>query len=540
MSSGAAFSNTGDCPCDGDWLRGAALAGGRSLALLVAPVSLAAILGANATGRLADGPALIASLVLVAATILASTRLGWLDGTIARRVTRMGVPVVLGMATQAAVNMVDMYFVGRLPAEVAVPGNAAIGLSLPIFWLVGGFLSAIAVGTQAITARRHSEGNHVQAGSTVFTAAVIATISSIVLSALGYLALPYVLPFFNAQPDVVHQSTTFARIRYIGITSMVVTSAFKGFFDGTGRTYVHLVAAIVMNAANAVLCWLLIPGNLGFPELEVAGAAWAAVLSSVIGTVMMIAWSLGPGNRDKYRIYRAGSWDTNTARTIVRLSIPAGAATIIAMVGFLFFHKAVAAVDVMAGGGSVNASASGAIQQIAMLAFMVTFAYGTATGALVSMSLGAKDPDLATRFGWESAKIGVMAMAGVTALLFIYPEEAMSIFMKSSHGAGQDMQKALVITAGVGPLRLIALSSLVVCAAVIFMQSLYGAGNTRFVMIVEGILHLTCLAPLAWFLGVTMAGGLIGVWSSVTIYAVLLAGILGWKFREGSWKKIEL
>ena len=38
---------------------------------------------------------------------------------------------------------------------------------------------------------------------------------------------------------------------------MVATAAYKAFFDGTGRTYVHFVAAIVMNIFNVLLCWLL-------------------------------------------------------------------------------------------------------------------------------------------------------------------------------------------------------------------------------------------------------------------------------------------
>ena len=37
----------------------------------------------------------------------------------------------------------------------------------------------------------------------------------------------------------------------------------------------------------------------------------------------------------------------------------------------------------------------------------------------------------------------------------------------------------------------------------ILTQALFGAGNTRFVMIAELILHFTCLVPLAWLLGVT-------------------------------------
>ena len=77
---------------------------------------------------------------------------------LARRIIRLGVPVIIGMLTQTAINIIDGLMVGRLPDEAAVIGTAAIGPSLILLWAFGGFLSAISVGTQAMTARRIGEG----------------------------------------------------------------------------------------------------------------------------------------------------------------------------------------------------------------------------------------------------------------------------------------------------------------------------------------------------------------------------------------------
>jgi Na+-driven multidrug efflux pump len=74
----------------------------------------------------------------------------------------------------------------------------------------------------------------------------------------------------------------------------------------------------------------------------------------------------------------------------------------------------------------------------------------------------------------------------------------------------------------------------------ILTQALFGAGNTVFVMVVELILHFTCLVPLAWLLGITLEYGLIGIWGAAVLYVFLLAGIMAWKFRAGDWKNIRL
>jgi Na+-driven multidrug efflux pump len=300
-----------------------------------------------------------------------------------------------------------------------------------------------------------------------------------------------------------------------------------------------MVAAIVMNAVNLFLCWVLVFGELGFPRMEVAGAAWASTISSYIGMAIMILASFREPIRKRYSLYKRHSFDLTTAKQIVKLSLPSGAATVIGMMGFLMFHKAVGAVDAADPSGlPINASATAVIQQILMLVFLVSFAFGTATATLVSQSLGANDPSLASRYAWVSVKLGTMAMAVVSTLLFIYPDVALGAFIKSEAlGVGG---KELAIRAGMMPLRLIAAASTMITAAVVFTQSLYGAGNTKFVMMVEGILHIGCLVPLSWLFGVYLGGGLIGVWGAGALYVALLTSIMGWKFAKGDWKHIKL
>jgi MATE family multidrug resistance protein len=512
----------------------------KSVVPMLATLAALALTWTAAALGAAPAAALLAASVLIPLAALAhGLRVGWVHGPTARRVGALGGPVVLAMLSQAAINVVDMLFIGRLPAEVALPGTAAIGVSLPVFWLVGGFLSAIGTGTQALTARRIGAGDDLGAGQTLTTGATLAIVLGLTFSALGYAVLPYALPFFNADPGVLEQGVPFARIRYLGISSMVITAAYKAFFDATGRTHVHMVAAIVMNVANFVLCYGLIFGELGMPRLEVAGAAWASTLSSLIGTFVVIGWTFVPSLRARYGLYGKGTLSGALLRRIVSLSLPSGATQIVVMTGFLFFHKAVGALDAARTDGlAVNASATAVIQQLVILLGIVSLAFATATATLVSQSMGAKAPERAARYGWESAKLGVLVMAIVVGGLVTYPELVLGAFMKS--GQLGDGGKTLAVAAGVAPLRLISASAVFIVAALVFTQALYGAGNTKFVMLVELVLHLTCLVPLAWLFGVVWGGGLVGVWASAGLYVLLSAAIMGAKFAEGRWKTIEL
>jgi Na+-driven multidrug efflux pump len=95
-------------------------------------------------------------------------------------------------------------------------------------------------------------------------------------SLVGYLLLPWLFEIMIKVPEVRTVALSYSRWRMLGITSMAMTMAIKAFFDGIGKTYVHLVAAIVMNVLNVLLCWCFVFGTLGAPRMGAAGAGAAA------------------------------------------------------------------------------------------------------------------------------------------------------------------------------------------------------------------------------------------------------------------------
>ena len=89
-------------------------------------------------------------------------------------------------------------------------------------------------------------------------------------------------------------------------------------------------------------------------------------------------------------------------------------------------------------------------------------------------------------------------------------------------------------------MRLMGLCSPLIAVGMILTQALFGAGNTRFVMVAELILHFTCLVPLAWLFGIVLGGGLVGIWLSAVLYITLLASVMSRKFGSGDWAFIRL
>ena len=550
------------------------------------------------------------------------------------RILTMALPVLVGMLSQTAINILDTYLVGLLPSDLSVPGQAALGLSLPLLWAVGGFLSAISVGTQALTARREGEGNPEAAGKVLFNSLTVAAISGAVFTVLSVLAVPTVFPYLHNNPRVIELGVPYCQVRLLGVLTMVVTMSLKSFFDGIGKTTTFMVASIIMNIGNVAFAYAFIFGAAGFPRLEVTGAAAGAVVATAIGIAVLAIQAARPAFRRRYLPFRWSNFEIKTCKEIARLSVPSGLATVFVMTGFLMFFKIVSLVDADASGpigafaasssaqgltgdlvlhieadrarlrasklkigdggspctgsidlrtapdasdkkmhftaqggsacllaipalqGNLNASwtekdkvafrakdlstqlirlpvysnAAKLVMDILSLVFISCLAFGTATATLVSQSLGAGNPDQAERYGWDSTILGSLIFGALGFTMTLWPDFYLYLLNK----------EPAVADAGRSVLRLMGAMGWLIAIAMITTQALFGAGNTRFVMVAEMILHAVCLVPCAYLFGVVLHGGMFGTYLSAVLYIVLLAGVMGWKFRQGSWKQIRI
>ena len=487
-----------------------------------------------------------------------------LDWTLGKDIVKLAYPVTIAMLTQTAINLVDTIMVGRLEPEYSIAGQSAIAISLILFWAVGGMISSIGVGTQALSARRFGEGGRKKAGQVLNNAAFLGAVLSVIATVAVIIALPYLFPYLHSNPSVVEFGVDYCGYRFLGVGSMVLTIVFKGFFDGIGQTKVHMVAAITMNLVNIVLNYALIFGVGPFPQMYVAGAGLASLIATYVGLFVMVIASARPSTRRAYGLYDPRSFCRRISWDVVRIGIPGGVATMVVMVGFGVFMMFVGWLDmgelqaatykvpeyaelqlgafaqdpriiwnaglhdsVLGANPPVLTSATKVIMDIMSIVFMTCMAWGQATATLVGQSLGAGNPDLAERYGWESVRQGAYFMGALGLVIMAFPDSVTALFNPDAH----------VIAAAHDPLRLVACSAALMGTGMILAQALFGAGMTMFVAAAELVLHFFCMVPCAYLFGVSLDGGLLGIWSAVVTYVAMLAAVMAWKFHHGDWKR---
>jgi Na+-driven multidrug efflux pump len=455
-------------------------------------------------------------------------------------ILRLAIPTVLAMLSQSVVNEIDVVFFSHLPCPESSNGQAALLPSLILVWLFGGSLSAVSVGTQALVARRYAEGRRDAAGAVLSNAVAFCVTAGVLFSVVGILALPWLVRSMIAVKEVQAISLSYTRWRLLGVVSMAATMAIKAFFDGIGRTHVHLIAAIVMNVANVALCWALIFGNWGAPRLGAPGAGVAAFIATWIGLFIMVAFAAL--TREEYRPARVRNLSLSLVASLLKLSIPAAGATVVMMVGFGLFARTAGQLDIGAttpGAGAgqcggieaVNSAANTDITETLKLTFTACMSFGTATATLIGQALGRRQPNEAQRWGWASVRLGILIFGVIGLLEGVFFTDQVVGFLSSSPAVRE---------AATFPMHIMGIVTPVVAVAMILSEGLFGAGDTRFVALAQLCLIFGCLVPGAYLLGIAFHMSLNGVWLAAFAYACLAALVMSVKFAGGGWKQIRL
>ena len=443
-----------------------------------------------------------------------------LHPAIYRPLLRRAYPVVLGMLSFTLLSVVDTAMLGRLGAEpLAAAGIASVGFFAIVFSLTG-----IGIGVQTLTSRRYGEGKRVQCGEVLGAGLLLALIAGIPISVAAPGFAKLIAPILSRDSVIVNMGEIYLRYRFFGAAFFLLNWAYRGFYNGLGDTKKQMVYAMLMTGVNIILDYFLIFGHAGFPRMGVQGAAIASSVATAAGTLYLVAVSFRGRYRVTYQLYRNVAHFAHWFGSILRLSVPVIGQRFLSETSFFIFFLIVARI------GTRELAATNVMSSVYHLTIMPAFGFAVAASTFVGQNLGAGNPDKAERYAWEGAKLAAYLMGGLGLLFVIVPVPVFMIYTSDPQ----------VIAAGRLPLILLGLTQAFGGVAIVLSNALQGAGNTRFVMVAELFICAVIYLPVAYLLGLYFNLGIVGAWTGEYLYWLLLALVMSWKFRQGSWKAIRV
>jgi Na+-driven multidrug efflux pump len=260
-------------------------------------------------------------------------------------------------------------------------------------------------------------------------------------------------------------------------------------------------------------------GNWGFPRLGVAGAAIALGVSFSVGAlVLMWLWI-----RNKFRVKHVsgGWWRRKRLKQLLDIGYPAAVEQGVLQVGFFIFLMLI--------GNFYGTEAFAAYNigvNLLMVCMTVGFGFSIAGSTLVGQHLGANDHAAATRSGWRSMGLAMVAMGLLGMLVIFYAEGLAGFFLGNEPLTIEYTVQFIYILGSMMPLLAVDFA---------IGGALRGAGDTRFPLVATflGLIGVRCgLAAVATFMGLPV----FWVYAALVGDYLLKAGLLVWRFHGGRWR----
>ncbi|MGI6690740.1 MAG: MATE family efflux transporter [Christensenellales bacterium] len=446
---------------------------------------------------------------------------------------RIALPSIAEMVLMSMIGSVDTIMVGQLGknalAAVSLPGQPRM-IMLSMFF-------ALNVGVTTIVARRKGEDRRDAANLTLRNALMLVfALSIVVMLTVVSLAEPLIrLAGGNTNTpddaDVLDNAISYFTIMAYALPINAVSMCINAALRGVGNTKLTMQVNTISNLVNVVFNYLLIGGNLGFPKLEVPGAAIASVIGMTAGAMLSILTVLR-GSSDSYlHLSRHDKWriDKETMRGIFRVGGNAMVEQLSMRFGFFMYSR------IMYGLGVTLFAAHNICMQFLGITFSFSDGLGIASTSLVGQNLGAKRPDLALLYGKIGQRLALVVSLAIASLTVLFRDPLTALFIDpASHNA------RLVLDSAEQTMLVVALMQPFQMNSVVLSGCLRGAGDNLYVASCMAIC-VSVIRPLMAFLAVyVFKMGLAMTWLLSLSEMGIRMFLYYRRFESGKWMTIRI
>lgn len=379
----------------------------------------------------------------------------------------IALPILVSLFVQNLINITDTAFMGRV-GQVELGASALAGvLYLAFYMITFGF----STGAQILMARRNGEAKYRALGPIMIQGTLFLILFSGLLVGASLVWAPQLLELLISSPAVCQAGEEYMEYRIFGLLFTSIGVMFRAFFVAITRTRVLMVNAIIMTVANVVFNYIFVFGNLGAPEMGIAGAALGSVLAEASAALHFILYTLFRIDRAKYGLSRIRLEGAGLIREILNVSVWSMILYFLTIGSWFLFFVAVEHL------GELPLAISNIIRSTSTLLFMPVNAFGATACTLVSNAMGAHRADDVMSIIRRLVKMCYAIVLPLIALLCIFPHWILLIYTNDS---------ALIAscTASVYVMSSYYLLSL---PGNILFQSVSGTGDTRTAFLIEMI-----------------------------------------------------
>lgn len=439
---------------------------------------------------------------------------------IIRQIFTLAWPIILANVLQAAYQLTDSFWVGRLGGTAV----AAVAISAPILFLSISLGVGLAVAGSILVAQYFGAKNQEMVNKSAAQTLLMVAAVSILLSIAGWLITPPVLRLMGAAADFSALAESYLRISFIGLVFNFSFFMFQSIMRSIGRPKVPLYIIGGTVILNFLLDPLFMYGYGFIPGLGVSGTALATIGTQSVAAIIGFSILFG-GKKGIHLRWPDFRPDFNFIKQSFLLGLPASIDQSARSLGMAVMTSLVASF------GTVAVGSYGAGSNMIQMSVIIGLGLASANATLVGQNLGAGNPDRAARTALYSAGLSFASLTAVGVILFFTAPFLVGFFVPG---------EPELIAIGSQLLRTVSLFFGFMGLQMAFSGVYQASGNTAISMSLTIISQWVIQLPIAYLLSRHTSLGLQGIWWSFAITNVITALISWLIFRNGYWRKKKL
>lgn len=428
------------------------------------------------------------------------------DKKIMPLVLSMSLPMVISMAVNALYNIVDSYFV----AKVNENAMTALALVFPIQNLITAISVGFGISMNASIAFFLGAGDQRRANQATTQGIFLNFLHGILLTVFCIGGMPLFLKMFSSDQETIAMALTYSNRAFLFAPIITLGITFEKVFQSAGKMKETMFCMMSGCIANIILDPMMIFGIGPFPEMGIAGAAYATGIGQILTLVIYILiYSRGVIPVKIGRKYLKP--DGQMIKRLYAVGIPAT------------LNLALPSVLISALNGILAGFSEKYVLVLGVYYKLQTFIYLSANGIvqgirpLVGYNYGAGEHGRVKEIFYAALKLTAVVMAGGTLLSWMIPEQLIGLFTENPE----------TVQMGAAALRIISLGFLISTVSITCSGALEGLGKGAASLYISLLRYLIVIIPAAFVFsrfaganGVWAAFGFTEVVASVCAYAI--------------------
>ena len=325
-----------------------------------------------------------------------------------RKLFALVLPLALQNLMTALVSASDALMLGLLDQS----SLSSVSLATQVQFVLNLFYAALTIGATVLAAQYWGKGDR-EAVERVLAIALKGSMAvSLVFFLAAFFCPQFLMQIFTDNPELIRLGLPYLRIVSWSYLFMGISQIYLCIMKNSGRTMRSTAYGSSAVVLNLLLNTLLIFGLLGFPKMEIAGAALATTVSRAVELGLVL---LENRKKDQVRIrmkyLREGS--PVLRKDFVRYTSPVMANELVWGCGFTMFSV------IMGHLGSDAVAANSIANIVKNIVACMCLGIGTGSGILVGNELGRGALDRAREYGGRLCRIAVAAGAVSGAVLLV-------------------------------------------------------------------------------------------------------------------------